>query len=62
MTDRITIRIEQDVASALERFIADGAVPLRSKQDAFRHIVRHWLAGQGYLSTAAGAGTDDEPA
>ena len=49
MTDKITIRISPDIAAALDRFIADGTVPVRSKQDVFRHMVRQWRADQGYL-------------
>jgi hypothetical protein len=49
MADRITIRVSQDVADALDRFIAEGVLPAKSKQDAFRHIVADWLTTQGYL-------------
>lgn len=51
MADRITIRVTQDVVEALDRFIAAGVVPVRTKQDAFRHIVDDWLTTKGYLSS-----------
>ena len=53
MTDRVTIRISQELSDALARFIEAGAVPVRSRQDAFRHIVTTWLASQGYVPQAA---------
>ena len=49
MIDRVTIRVTADVAAALELFIADELLPTHSKQDAYRHIVRDWLADHGYL-------------
>ena len=49
MTDRITIRVGADLAQALDRFIASGIQPFRSRQDAFRHIVCMWLTREGYL-------------
>lgn len=49
MTDRVTIRISADLAEALDRFIAADVAPFRSRQDAFRHIVRMWLINEGYM-------------
>jgi hypothetical protein len=48
MTDRVTIRISQDLSEALDRFIEAGVAPVRSRQDAFRHIVTAWLDSAGY--------------
>jgi hypothetical protein len=55
MTDRVTIRISADLAEALDRFMASDVAVVRSRQDAFRHIVGIWLTDQGYMpdSTAA---------
>ena len=52
MTDRVTIRISTDLADALDRFIATDIAPFRSRQDAFRHIVRTWLISGGYMPNA----------
>jgi len=52
MADRVTIRISQDLSAALDRFIAAGVVPVRSKQEAFRHIVTAWLDSEGYAREA----------
>ncbi|WP_152664547.1 hypothetical protein [Devosia geojensis] len=49
MRNRITIRIEDDVAEALERFISEGPSDFRTKQDAYRFVVREWLVTKGYL-------------
>lgn len=49
MTDRVTIRVDPDLAKALDRFMAGDALPFRSRQDAFRHIVRTWLTTEGYM-------------
>ncbi|MHA6692899.1 ribbon-helix-helix domain-containing protein [Devosia sp. A449] len=49
MNERITIRMEPDLAEGLERFIRDELIDCRSRQDAFRHIVRDWLGARGYL-------------
>jgi metal-responsive CopG/Arc/MetJ family transcriptional regulator len=53
MTDRVTIRISQELSEALDRFIEAEVVPVRSRQDAFRHIVTTWLASEGYAPSAA---------
>lgn len=53
MTDRVTIRISQELAESLDRFIAAGVVPVRSRQEAFRHIVTTWLASEGYAPRPA---------
>jgi hypothetical protein len=55
MTDRITLRITPELQEAFERFIADGHVPLTSKQDAFGHILRDWLIAHGYIDQPPGA-------
>lgn len=49
MNDRITIRLDPDMVEALQRFLAEGEVDCRSRQDAFRYIVRDWLTEAGYL-------------
>jgi hypothetical protein len=51
--DRITVRVDADVFEAFERFIAQSGVPTRSKQDAYRHVVRDWLGTHGYLKDGA---------
>jgi len=50
MADRVTIRISAELISALDRVIADGIIPARSRQDAFRHIAEDWLCSAGYLA------------
>lgn len=49
MNERITIRVETDVTEGLQRFMDDDLVSCRSRQDAFRHIVRDWLVAHGYI-------------
>lgn len=51
MTDRVTIRISPELSDGLDRFIEAGAARVRSRQDAFRHIVSTWLVSQGYMSS-----------
>lgn len=46
---RITVRVDADVYDAFERFIAESGMTNRSKQDAYRHVVRDWLGTHGYL-------------
>ncbi|ODT13983.1 MAG: hypothetical protein ABS35_36225 [Kaistia sp. SCN 65-12] len=60
MTDRITIRVGADLAEALDRFIATGIQPFRSRQDAFRHIVNTWLTREGYLPDTEAASSAPE--
>jgi hypothetical protein len=50
VNNRITIRIESDVDEALKRVISSELTTAKSKQDAFRHIVRDWLTLKGYLA------------
>ena len=64
MNDRITIRISADVKEALERLHREQVIPMRSRQDAFRHIIEDWLMDRGYLPKPPsredpGAGTGD---
>jgi len=49
MSERITIRLEADIVEALRSVIADELIDCRSKQDAFRYIVRDWLTENQYL-------------
>jgi metal-responsive CopG/Arc/MetJ family transcriptional regulator len=49
MNDRITIRLDPDIVEALEKFLVEEDVNCRSRQDAFRYIVRDWLTESGYL-------------
>lgn len=53
MNERITIRVEVDIAEGLARFLADDPITCRSRQDAFRHIVRDWLMSRGYIDLPA---------
>lgn len=39
MNERITIRVTADMKEALERFHQEQVTPMRSRQDAFRHII-----------------------
>lgn len=55
MSERITIRIDNDVEEALDRFISLEGAGLRTKQDAYRFIIRQWLMQQGYLEDAGNA-------
>ena len=54
MNDRITIRISADVKEALERLHREQVIPMRSRQDAFRHIIEDWLMDRGYLPKPPG--------
>lgn len=51
--DRITIPLTPDIVEALNRFTSDEASKGRTRQDAFRYIVREWLVRNGYLSPVA---------
>lgn len=59
MADRVTIRIDAELTDGLERFMAASALPLRSRQDAFRHIVCRWLTSEGYIP-ASGTSRDGQ--
>jgi hypothetical protein len=48
MSERITIRVTADMKAALERFHQEQMTPMRSRQDAFRHIIEDWLIEHGY--------------
>lgn len=48
MSDRITIRISPELESALDQFITDQSVAVRSRQEALRFIASDWLAARGY--------------
>lgn len=52
MDKRVTVRVDSELAAAVDRFIADDAIPTTSKQDAVRHIMRDWLSAKGYLGDA----------
>lgn len=58
MDERVTIRVETDLSTALEKLVADGTVPARSRQEAFRYIVRDWLTARGHLQHAPSAGRE----
>jgi hypothetical protein len=49
MDERVTIRVGEDIAAGLARFRKDEGAECRSKQDAFRYIVRDWLLNHSYL-------------
>lgn len=51
--DRITIPLTRDIVEALKRFADDEGDKVRTRQDAFRYIVREWLVANGYLSPVA---------
>ena len=46
---RVTVRVDKELAEALDCFIADHVIPTTSKQDALRHILRDWLTARGYF-------------
>lgn len=52
MDKRLTVRVDSELAAAVDRFIADNVIPATSKQDAVRHIMRDWLSAKGYLGDA----------
>lgn len=52
MDKRVTVRVDSELAAAVDRFIADHVIPTTSKQDAVRHIMRDWLSAKGYLGDA----------
>lgn len=52
MDKRVTVRVDTELAAALDRFIAHHFIPTTSKQDAVRHIMRDWLSAKGYLGDA----------
>lgn len=49
MDKRVTVRVDTELAEALDCFIADHVIPTTSKQDAVRHIIRDWLTARGYF-------------
>ncbi len=49
MSDRVTIRVDQVLIDALDRFRAASGPDSRSRQDVLRHIIEDWLATHGYL-------------
>nr|WP_295466822.1 hypothetical protein [Mesorhizobium sp.] len=52
MDKRLTVRVDSELAAAVDRFIADDVIPTTSKQDAVRHIMHDWLSAKGYLGDA----------
>lgn len=52
MDKRLTVRVDSELAAAVDRFIADDLIPTTSKQDAVRHIMRDWLSAKGFLGDA----------
>lgn len=62
MNERITVRITPEVKDALERFHQQQQlIPMRSRQDAFRHIIEDWLAAHGYLARRTAGGDEATP-
>lgn len=62
MQQRVTIRIDQDIADALDAFVCEQTFAFKSRQDAYRFIIRDWLIARRYLAAsdpvrpASGAG------
>lgn len=52
MQDRISIRIDNEVAEALDKFVSGQTVAFKSRQDAYRLIVQDWLIARRYLTTS----------
>ena len=52
MDKRVTVRVDTELAAALDCFIADNVIPTTSKQDALRHVIRDWLSARGYFGEA----------
>lgn len=62
MSDRVTVRVEEILVSALDRFRADHETEFRSRQDLLRHIIADWLIARAYLSgTPTGLQEGHEP-
>ena len=51
MADRVTIRISPELSEALDRFVEAEVAPVRSRQEAFRHIAWRWLTDKGYAAS-----------